>query len=161
MERPASGHLREAPPGAPDAGAARSGVRHGGALWLWVPVVLYCALIFVLSSVSDVPSLPGDMSDKTGHGLLYLGLGFLVARALAGGLGQPLRLGMVAVSIVLSTVYGLSDECHQWFVPSREFDLRDLTADAVGASIGAGVSWLCGIIGPVLRRARRVPPRKP
>ena len=35
--------------------------------------------------------------------------------------------------IVLSSLYGLSDELHQRFVPGRQFDLLDLLADITGA----------------------------
>ena len=59
-----------------------------GRLILWGPVVAYCALIFTLSSISSVPALPGGMSDKSAHFLLYSGLGFLVARAIGGGAGS-------------------------------------------------------------------------
>ncbi len=117
-------------------------------MWLWGPVVLYCALIFGLSSVSDVPSLPGGLSDKTGHVLLYSGLGFLAARALTGTRRQHVTF-RVALGVVLAvTFYGLTDEVHQLFVPTRHFDLHDLAADLVGAVAGTAAQWLWGIIGP-------------
>jgi len=113
---------------------------------LWGPVVLYCAFLFACSSVSQVPPLPGGMSDKAGHGLLYSGLGFLVARALAGGAGRPLSRSAAALAILLAGLYGLTDEIHQWFVPPRQVDMRDLLADVVGAAAGTAGLWLCGII---------------
>ena len=102
-------------------------------------------MIFSFSSVSDVPPLPGGMSDKTGHALLYSGLGFLVARAVTGG-ARRLTLWLAAVTILAVTLYGLSDEAHQLFVPKREFDLKDLAADLTGASAGTAARWLWGII---------------
>jgi VanZ family protein len=113
-------------------------------LWLWGPVALYCAMIFGFSSVSDVPPLPGGMSDKVAHALLYSGLGFLVARALSGA--RRVTWWVAFASIVAVTLYGLSDETHQLFVPRREFDLKDLAADLAGASIGTAAQWLWGII---------------
>lgn len=113
-------------------------------LWLWGPVVAYCALIFGFSSVSNVPPLPGGMSDKAAHALLYSGLGFLVSRALAGGYRMTWSVALAA--IVAVTLYGLSDETHQLFVPNREFDLKDLAADCTGASLGTAAQWLWGII---------------
>jgi VanZ family protein len=112
---------------------------------LWGPVVLYCALIFGLSSISAVPSLPGNMSDKLAHVLLYSGLGFLVARALTGGT-RPLSAHALVVVLAFAAVYGFSDETHQLFVPNRQFDVRDMAADVVGAAVGAGVLWLWGIL---------------
>jgi VanZ family protein len=134
---------------APDAHpSTRGGVGWPRWLWLWGPVVLYCALIFELSSVSDVPQLPLGMSDKTAHALLYSGLGFLVARALTGGQPRNASLWLAVATVVAVTLYGLSDETHQLFVPHREFDLKDLAADVVGGVAGTAALWLWGIIGP-------------
>jgi VanZ family protein len=109
-------------------------------------VALYCVLIFGLSSISNVPSLPGGMSDKVAHALLYSGLGFLVSRALAEGGTPHSTLWVVLATVLGVTLYGLSDETHQLFVPNRQFDLRDLAADLVGASLGTAAQWLWGII---------------
>ncbi len=113
---------------------------------LWGPVLLYCALIFALSSISSVPALPGHMSDKAAHALLYSGLGFLVARAVSGGAGRPVNPSVVGAVLAFSALYGLSDEFHQLFVPRRSFDLRDLAADVVGAGVGSAAWWLWGTI---------------
>jgi len=118
---------------------------------LWGPVAAYCLLIFLLSSSSDLPALPSGFSDKTAHALLYSGLGFLIARALAGGLGRRLPVWAIAVAAVASASYGLTDEAHQLFVPSRQFDLMDLAADGIGAAAGATLLWLWGIIAPICR----------
>jgi VanZ family protein len=118
-------------------------------------VILYCALIFGLSSVSHVPNLPGGLNDKTGHLLLYSGLGFLVTRALTRGASR-LSFWIVLGTVALVAAYGLSDETHQLFVPMRTFDLKDLLADAVGAACGTGAYGLWGIIGPGSRGSRPV-----
>jgi VanZ family protein len=120
-------------------------------LGLWGPVLLYCALIFALSSISSVPALPGHMSDKTAHALLYSGLGFLVARALSGGSGRPVNASVPVIVLAFSALYGLSDEFHQLFVPRRSFDLRDLAADVAGGGIGLAAWWLWS----TLRRSSR------
>jgi VanZ family protein len=104
-----------------------------------------------LSSVSSLPSLPQRLSDKVAHLLLYSGLGFLVARATAGGpwRSRPSSLHLAA-AVGFAALYGLSDEFHQLFVANRQFDLKDLAADMIGAALGAGVLGLWGI----LRRTR-------
>jgi len=122
--------------------------RHGprrGHLWLWGPVVAYCAAIFALSSISELPSPPGGLSDKASHALVYSGLGFLLARALSGG-RRRVTLGMALGAVLAATLYGLTDETHQYFVPNRRFDLADLRADFLGASAGTAARWLWGII---------------
>ena len=121
------------------------------AVVLWGPVAAYCLLIFLLSSSSNLPNLPGGFSDKVAHLLLYSGLGFLVARAVAGGVGRPFPGWIIAAAVVVCVVYGFTDEAHQLFVPRRQFDLMDLAADAIGAGAGATLLWLWGIIAPIER----------
>jgi len=118
---------------------------------LWGPVAAYCLLIFLLSSSSGLPDLPRGFSDKIAHLLLYSGLGFLVARAMAGGVGQPFPGWTIAAAAAACAVYGFTDEAHQLFVPRRQFDLMDLAADGIGAAAGATLLWLWGIIAPVER----------
>ena len=114
-------------------------------LLLWAPVALYMMFIFWLSSISSPPELPGGVSDKTAHVLLYSGLGALLVRARAGGWRRPVTLGIAAAAIVVATLYGISDEIHQYFVPLRQVEVRDILADAIGASLAAGALyvWSC------------------
>jgi VanZ family protein len=110
----------------------------------WLPVAAYMALIFALSSIQRPPAMPGG-SDKVLHALLYSGLGFLFARAWAGGAA---RVGArtVMAAMVFGALYGASDEFHQYFNPPRSVEVADLVADTIGACLGAGVLWAWGII---------------
>jgi VanZ family protein len=65
--------------------------------------------------------------------------GFLVGRALASGRGLGWA-GVWALSFLLATLYGVTDEVHQSFVPGRNPDWRDVVADGLGALLGAGVT---------------------
>jgi len=96
-------------------------------------------LIFALSSVEEPPTLPGRMADKGAHGALYFGLGTLLVRALAGGWSGIVTMTTAATAVGAATLYGISDEIHQWFVPGRQADLLDVIADAVGALLAAGL----------------------
>jgi VanZ family protein len=98
------------------------------------PAVAYAALIFFLSSQSSFPVPQGVWDfDKLIHCVEYGGLGFLTARAFVGlGFHSPARVGAIC-----ATLYGVSDELHQYFVPGRSCDVRDVAADAVGAALGA------------------------
>ena len=121
-------------------------------LWLWGPVAIFMVANFYESSMTN-PPLPGGMSDKLAHASGYVVLGALLARAVAKGLFRPLSAVAACVSVAIAVLYGASDELHQYFVPGRSADLRDLLADAVGAVVGVGVVWACGILWP--RVARR------
>lgn len=102
----------------------------------WGPVIIYCLMIFFLSSQST-PSrhLPGflfEMSDKLLHALEYGVLGLLLYRAFKHTF-RP--VGSMGLAILGAFVFGLSDEIHQWFVPNRQADFWDLFADTLGAAI--------------------------
>jgi hypothetical protein len=46
-------------------------------------------------------------------------------------------------SFVISSLYGVTDEIHQYFVPFRTFSLLDMLADALGSFIGIKIFiWL-------------------
>jgi VanZ family protein len=107
----------------------------------WGPVVLYAILIFIGSSIpgEDVPRQLG-LHDKIIHATEYAGFAFLLARAFGW------RRWWLA--ILAAVLFGVSDEFHQTFTPHRSGnDLGDMTADAVGSTIGA-VAWM------LLRRRR-------
>ena len=118
---------------------------------LWLPVALYMALIFAVSSITHPPDLSTSIGDKGAHGLLYSGLAALMVRALAGG-WQPFGGGIAVAAVGYSILYGATDEIHQLFVPNRSADIRDLAADAVGAAVGVA---LLSLVHVVRARARR------
>jgi VanZ family protein len=123
-------------------------------LWLWGPVWLQMALIFIASSIPNLTQLPGHMSDKTGHGIGYGLLGLVLLRAFAGARKSGVTLRIVLLTIVCATAYGVSDEFHQRFVPGRTADVHDVAADAIGASIAALGAW--AILKTTAVNARRL-----
>lgn len=116
--------------------------------FLWGPVVLVMAAIFIASSIPDLGALPGGMSDKSGHGIGYAVLGGTLLRALAGGTLRGVTWGRGAAAIGLAVLYGISDEFHQSFVPGRSPDAIDIAADAAGAAIAvaAGIAARAWVI---------------
>ena len=113
------------------------------------------AAIFYTSSLTEVPLPPGS-PDKPLHSIAYLGLAVIVVRAVAGGLMRPVRPGSAVAAILITVLYGVSDEIHQMFVPGRTADVHDLMADAIGAVTGTIACWAWGIISPALHpRASR------
>ena len=111
---------------------------------LWIPVLVYMAFIFALSSISQTPSMPQG-SDKGLHTLLYAGLGALFARALAGG-WRGVTLVQVLMTACFGALYGMSDELHQYFNPPRNVEALDVVADTIGATLAAVALYAWGII---------------
>jgi VanZ family protein len=109
---------------------------------LWLPSIIYMAAIFVVSSVSDVGPMPGGVSDKSLHMLSYAVLGVLLLIPLARGVWAGVSWQRALAAIVLATLYGMSDEFHQSFVPGRSSDILDVVADAIGATGGVGLVGL-------------------
>ena len=112
------------------------------------------AAIFYVSSLSDV-SIPGGVPDVSAHSLAYLGLSLVVVRTVAGGLPRRIKPRMAALAVLITVVYGASDEIHQMFVPGRSAEWRDLLADVVGALIGTIGCWAWGILSPISEPTRR------
>lgn len=103
--------------------------------------LFWAALIFVASSVpgDELPS-PGFLHlDKLIHAGAYAVLGWLVARALSAR-----SRGALFAAACLATLYGMTDELHQGFVPGRDPDVGDAAADALGAVLGVLV-WRAAI----------------
>ncbi len=113
--------------------------------WYWVPVALYAGVVFYLSAQShpeeQLPSfLIEDVSDKVLHAVEYGILALLCYRAFRWAAGPAVGRQAVVLAIVTASVYGVTDEAHQLFVPFRESSWQDWLADTIGAAIGA-LSW--------------------
>ena len=108
---------------------------------LKLPAPLIAAGIWFLSSQSTLPRPKGVFGyDKLQHLLAYT--------ALAGAAGlwvsperwrrrRLLVLGLVAAA---ASVYGVTDELHQYFVPGRNCNVWDWIADAGGSVLGAAIA---------------------
>ena len=114
-------------------------------LWYWVPAVLYAGAIFFLTSQShpeeQLPSfLLENVSDKVLHAVEYGILAVLCFRTFRWAAGPAVARQAVVLAIVTASVYGITDEVHQLFVPFRDSSWQDWLADTIGAAIGA-LSW--------------------
>ena len=124
----------------------RSRVDLHSSRWLWGPVVLLMAVIFAASSIPNLRHLPGGLSDKSGHSIGYAMLAGSLLRALAGGRLRDVTWTRGVLAIALATLYGVTDEFHQLFVPGRSADRYDVLADCLGASFGVALGWLAGAV---------------
>ena len=120
---------------------------------------LYAGFIFYLSSLSAPPGPPSigflygivpffaDLGlesllfplyfayrypDKFAHAILYMGFGLLLYLALRSSRKDVLIKYAAPLSIVIGTLYSITDEIHQSFVPYRSATSMDLVADFVG-----------------------------
>lgn len=118
-----------------------------GSIWInpWLPVIAYMAMLFGFSSLPTLPSPPAGLSFYDVHVAAYAGLAALTTRATARGL-RDVSWRAVFGAILISSLYGVSDEYHQMFVPGRTFDVLDMLADAIGSVAGASAAGAWGII---------------
>ena len=103
------------------------------ALRLWAPVVVWAAVIFALSSLSDLGTGLGTWDlvlRKIGHAAEFAVLGALLARALRSD-GAAFAAGVA---------YAVSDEIHQHYVPGRVGAWYDVAIDAAGVALGI-LAW--------------------
>ena len=108
----------------------------------WLPVIIYCAAIFIQSSFPTSEQIPDWRNlDKILHMAAYAILGALFFRALSTGRFRKRLKTAVILSILLSGLYGLSDEIHQAFVPGRSPEAADVLADFIGGILGVSYGW--------------------
>lgn len=96
----------------------------------------YMALIFYLSSLPNetLRSIGPNVNTILAHIVEYAILGFLISRVatqLAGNF-----YAIFSFSFLFSLGYGVLDEIHQLFVPTRYCTVVDVYANAVGSLAG-------------------------
>ena len=100
--------------------------------------IVLCAAIFVESSLpsNSYPDLEFEFADKFVHiGIFFVlsisaYLSFIYQRKF-----EMLNKYSMFFVILFATVYGASDELHQYFVPGRSCDVFDWIADVIGATV--------------------------
>lgn len=97
----------------------------------------YCAGIFFLSSSANPVGVPypGLNLDKLFHALLYAGLAITVSVGIRRSRENAGPWVQYLAPLLFASLYGMSDEFHQLFVPGRQCDPWDLAADFTGAFV--------------------------
>lgn len=125
-------------------------------LAVWIPVLLVCAAIFLLSqdSLSDIHSnrilvaILGLFHAATAqrlaelaypfrkfaHVVVYSILSLMTYRALRGAKHPGFYAPLAVRSVVFCLLYASSDEIHQIFVPGRGPALHDVLLDGLAAA---------------------------
>ncbi len=104
-------------------------------LRLWLPVAVWCGLIFGISSIPRLDTgwgLWDLLLRKLAHLTEYAVLAALLFRALRGS-GTLSLARLLWLSSFLAILYAVTDEFHQRFVPGRTGALTDVLIDASGA----------------------------
>jgi len=103
-------------------------------LTVWLPVLIWAAVIFTLSSIPSLSTGLGTWDTilrKGAHLAEYAILGGLLYRA----------LGREALALAVGIAYAATDELHQYFVRGRHASPVDVAIDAVGVAVGM-LLWL-------------------
>ncbi|MFV1952054.1 MAG: VanZ family protein [Nitrospinota bacterium] len=108
-------------------------------LLYWLPVLIYCYIIFNFSSRESIRLIPSvSHIDKVLHMIAYGVLGILLVRAFQKTSTYN-RKRIALLAIIFAAIYGISDEIHQSFVVSRTADIYDVIFDTLGAAIAVQV----------------------
>jgi VanZ family protein len=103
-------------------------------LTVWLPVVVWAAVIFTFSSIPSLSTGLGTWDTilrKGAHLTEYAVLGGLLYRA----------LGREPLALAAGIAYAATDELHQYFVRGRHASPVDVAIDAVGIAVGM-LLWL-------------------
>jgi hypothetical protein len=118
-------------------------------IWAFTPAVIVMIVIFVLSSRSGeqldsvLPWVQRWMPWLSDFNPMHYVAYFILALAVAYGLGKMSGSWQGCLwNIVICTLYGLTDEWHQSFVPMRSPDILDLLHDAIGAAAASILVYL-------------------
>jgi VanZ family protein len=101
----------------------------------YLPVVMWCGFIFLLSSQPNLPG-PGDAAldfifKKSAHMFVYGILYWLLFRAV--NVGKTKRMFLLPLCICI--IYAATDEFHQSFIPGRTPTIRDVGFDTLGMTV--------------------------
>jgi len=96
----------------------------------------YCLLIFIISSFpgQNFPEIDITLVDKYVHFVIYFGLCLLFFYSLKNQTKfTKLRSHPFVFALLFTSLYGVTDEIHQYFVPGRSSEVLDWLADTIGA----------------------------
>jgi VanZ family protein len=99
-------------------------------------LLIYAAAIFIESSLpgDNFPEIDITLIDKYVHFIIYFGLCLLFFYSLKNQTKfTKLHSSPLFFAWLFTSLYGITDELHQYFVPGRSSDILDWVADTTGA----------------------------
>jgi len=108
----------------------------------WIPAVAWMSVIFYFSTLPESATPGRDiLPDKVCHAGEYFILAFVILFALQRTTQFRFSTSFW-ITLTWGAVYGLSDEIHQLYVPTRQFDVGDLLADVCGVAVLFFILWV-------------------
>jgi VanZ family protein len=111
--------------------------------YTWLTLA-YAVLILIVSSIPDLktPQLGFEYQDKLYHFIEYSIFSVLLFFALLNSQRDFLRKNVLLISLLIGASFGILDELHQKFIPGRQADVLDFTADFVGVALIQICFWI-------------------
>lgn len=101
----------------------------------WAPAVLLMTFLFVSSSLPGATVSEVKLYDALAHKAVHVLLYFLLTTAMYKGTKN------IELAVVLAVFYGVTDEIHQQFTPTRSGNIYDVGVDAFAAVLAGVVLW--------------------
>jgi VanZ family protein len=111
-------------------------------LWQWwIPVIIYALFIFSLSTRSYPDASPA-FNTKLFHPIEYLTLAIFLSVAWHPLIKNKRTFCFILCVQISGTLYAVSDELHQSFIPGRTATVSDVLIDSFGLALGCGIFLL-------------------
>ncbi|HUV42587.1 MAG TPA: VanZ family protein [Patescibacteria group bacterium] len=110
-------------------------------VFLWVPVIIWCGLIFYLSSIPRLRAAENPFWDEIIRSFLHLIIYTILFVLFFRALNALKEKKDYLWPLIFSLFYSLSDEIHQSFIPTRTFQIRDLLVNMSGIFLGGLGIW--------------------
>ena len=122
-----------------------SKIIHAEKIWILIFFII-ALIIFIQSNFPSVVTNENFYSlqfDKITHISAWVCLSFslrLGTNSKVMSYDNLKRTIILILLIAIGTLYGISDEIHQYFIPSRSADILDVLADCIGSTMGVLVA---------------------
>ncbi|NTV75386.1 MAG: VanZ family protein, partial [Holophaga sp.] len=110
--------------------------------WIWLLPLALAFNTFWLSSRTSLPVSLGHPLDWLAHATEFAAIALTAEVAARSTWGTVPTYRRHLAIFALASLYGMSDEIHQLFVPGRDASILDWAADSIGAVLGLGLSCL-------------------
>ena len=105
-----------------------------GTILHWIPALVTVCLIVFLSHRSHLPGAGLGLNPLL-HFIEYAILTLTLVWGRSAGLRRRITTRRLVWLWILGTVFAVSDELHQSFVPSRDASAEDVLADVAGITL--------------------------